>query len=73
MGAPSQPLSLTLQSLPHLLRSGQALSAAKGWHLCRFLLFQPLGQQNLEQRLIGYIALVRQDFQPGDESFGQAQ
>jgi hypothetical protein len=25
-------------------------------------LFQPLGQQNLEQRLIGDIALVRQDF-----------
>jgi len=36
-------------------------------------LFQPLGQQNLEQRLIGNIALVRQDFEPGDESFGPAQ
>jgi len=44
-----------------------------GEHLCRFLSVQPLGQQNLEQRSIGYIALVRQDFEPGDESFGQAQ
>jgi len=41
--------------------------------LCRFLLFQPLGQQNLEQRLIGNIALVRQDIEPGDQSFGKTQ
>jgi len=45
MGAPDQPLTLGLQSLPHSLRSGQALSGAKGPHLCCFLLFQPLGQQ----------------------------
>jgi hypothetical protein len=52
---------------------GQALSGAKGPPLFRFLLFQPLGQQHLEQGLIGNIALVRQDFEPGDERFGQAQ
>jgi|GEM_PF-6068455 hypothetical protein len=61
--APGQPLTVSLQSLPHSLRSGQALSGAKGQPLCRFLLFQPLGQQNLEQRLIGNLALVRQDFE----------
>jgi hypothetical protein len=44
MGAPDQPLTLSLQTLPHSLRSGQALSGAKGQQLCRFLLFQPLGQ-----------------------------
>jgi hypothetical protein len=52
---------------------GQALSGAQGPHWCGFLFFPPLGQQNLEQRLIRNIALVRQDFEPGDESFGQAQ
>jgi len=71
--APDQSLTLSLQSLPHSLCAGQALSAAKGPHLFCFLLFQPLGQQNLEQRLIGNIALVRQDFEPGEERFGQAQ
>ncbi len=73
MCAPDRPLTRTLQSLPHSLRSGHALSGATGQRLCRFLLFQPLGQQNLKQRLIGYIALVRQHFEPGDQSFGQAQ
>jgi hypothetical protein len=72
MGAPDEPLTLGLQSLPYSLRSGQALSGAKGPPLCRFLLFQPLGQQNPEQRMIGNIALVRQGFEPDDESFGQA-
>jgi hypothetical protein len=64
MGASAQPLTLSLQSLPHSLRSGQALSEAKGRRLCRLLLFQTLGQQNLEQRLIGNIALARQDIEP---------
>jgi len=63
MSAPDQPLPLSLQSLPPSLRSGQALSGAKGPHMCCFLLFQPLGQQDLEQRLIGNIALVRQHFE----------
>jgi len=45
MGTPDQPLTLSRQSLPHSLRSGQALSRAKGPHLCCFLLFQPLRQQ----------------------------
>jgi hypothetical protein len=50
-----------------------AVAPASGRHFCCFLLFQPLGQQNLEQRLIGNITLVGEHFEPGDERFRQAQ
>jgi len=73
VGAPDQPLALSLQRLPHSLRSELALSGAKGPHWCGFLFFQPLRQQDLEPRLIGNITLVRQHFEPGDARFGQAQ
>lgn len=38
-----------------------------------FFLFQPLGQKNLQQRLVGNITLVRQYLEPSDDRFRQPQ